>query len=456
MFYKKNSLALRSFFTTALISLTSLAAISQDNSPYSRYGIGDLVPNTNILNRGMGGISAAYADQFSINFNNPASYSKFKAFLEDNSKKVSSGRVLFDLGVNVDSRTLRQGNPPQKFTASNALFSYVQIGVPIRNNWGMSFGLRPISRVSYKIGQNEMIFDPNTNLPIDSAFTEFSGNGGSYLASIGTGFAIKNFSVGGTFGYLFGNKEFATKRAFINDTVAYNSSNHTTRASYGSIYFSGGAQYKIKLKGENSLTLGVYGNLKNTLSGTQDLTRETFVRSAENGDFRLDSVYEQKDVKGDVIYPSGIGAGFVYEKPSTMQTGGFLIGVDYIQNKWSEYHFFGNSDNVQDSWEMRIGTQLRPKPATNYWSNVAYRVGFNIGEDYVNVQQPLSTTGITIGFGLPLANYNRLSPSQFSIINVAMEYNKRGNEDNLLRENLFRLSVGLSLSDLWFVKRKYN
>ena len=449
-------MALRSLFTIGLISLFSFASFSQDNSPYSRYGIGDMVPNTNIINRGMGGISAAYSDQLSINFNNPASYSAFKAYLEENSKKVSSGRVLFDLGVNVDSRTLREGNPPQKFTASNALFSYVQIGIPIKNNWGMSFGLRPISRVSYKIGRNDLIFDPITNMPIDSAFTEFSGNGGSYLASIGTGVAIKNFSIGGTFGYLFGNKEYATKRAFLNDTVAYNSSNHSTQASYGSIYFSGGAQYKIKLTETNSLTLGVYGNMKNTLKGTQDVVRETFVRSNESGDFRLDSVYEQKDIKGEVIYPSGFGSGFVYEKAPTAQKGGWLVGVDYLQNKWSEYSFFGNNDNVQDSWELRIGTQIRPKPGTNYWSNVAYRAGFNIGDDYVNVQQPLSTMGLTVGFGLPLANYNRLSPGQFSVINVAMEYNKRGNEDNLLRENLFRLSVGLSLSDLWFVKRKYN
>src|SRR5690606_21067349 len=139
-----------------------------------------------------------------------------------------------------------------------------------------------------------------------------------YLASIGTGFAIKNFSIGATFGYLFGNKEFATKRAFINDTVAYNSSNHTTRASYGSIYFSGGAQYKIKLKCRNVLTSHVYRQLKNTLPGTQDLTRAPFVRSADNGDFSLDSVYEQKDVRGEVIYPTGLGVGFVYEKPSTM------------------------------------------------------------------------------------------------------------------------------------------
>ena len=57
-------------------------AFSQDNSPYSRYGIGDLVPGTSINSRGMGGISAAYNEVLSINFNNPASFSSFQALKE--------------------------------------------------------------------------------------------------------------------------------------------------------------------------------------------------------------------------------------------------------------------------------------------------------------------------------------------------------------------------------------
>jgi len=51
---------------------TSVAA--QENSPYSRYGFGDLSPNHNIITRGMGGIAAGYSDFQSINFINPASY----------------------------------------------------------------------------------------------------------------------------------------------------------------------------------------------------------------------------------------------------------------------------------------------------------------------------------------------------------------------------------------------
>ena len=53
--------------------------LAQDNSPYSRYGIGDLVPNSNILSRGMGGITAGFSDFYSVNYNNPASFASYFA-----------------------------------------------------------------------------------------------------------------------------------------------------------------------------------------------------------------------------------------------------------------------------------------------------------------------------------------------------------------------------------------
>ena len=94
------------------------------------------------------------------------------------------------MGLNFENRTLKDPAFTKRFTASNALFSYVQVGVPLKANWGLSFGLRPISRISYKISRRELLIDPNTLQPIDSAFTLFNGDGGAYLASIGTGFSV--------------------------------------------------------------------------------------------------------------------------------------------------------------------------------------------------------------------------------------------------------------------------
>lgn len=431
---------------------------AQDNSPYSRYGLGDLTPATNIVNRGMGSFSAAYVDPLSVNINNPASYSSFLSYIEQKSKKAASGRVLFDVGLNFEGHTLREGNTAEKFTSSNALFSYMQLGIPLRRNWGLNFGLRQISRISYKINRIERLYDPITGSSIDSAITEFSGDGGAFLATTGTGFAIKNFSFGINFGYLFGKKEYATKRAFINDTVEYHSSNHSTQSSFGNIYANAGIQYKIDLNKKLLLRLGAYGNLKQNLSAEQNILRETFTRT-QSGDVQLDSVYQEKNVKGKIIYPSGYGVGFVLEKKVDIQSnkyGNWLIGADLVQNNWSQYRFYAVPDSVQNNWELRFGGQIRPEPKKNYFSNVAYRAGFVIGQDYIHVQKKLPVWGLSFGMGLPLANYNQLARTQASIINLSIEYTKRGNNNNLLKDNFFRVSVGISLSDLWFIKRKYE
>ena len=431
---------------------------AQENSPYSRYGLGDIAPSTNIANRGMGGLSAAYADPFSINFNNPASYSQFLSYIEERSKKTQSARVLFDVGINYTSHTLREGNAPEKFTSSDILFSYLQVGVPLKKNWGLNFGLRQLTKIYYKINHFERLYDPVTGLNIDSAVTNYNGDGGAFLASMGTGYAIKNFSFGFNFGYLFGKKQFGTKMAFADDSVAYNPLSYNTQASFGDIYGNAGIQYKLNLSKKLLLRLGAYGNLKHDVNAQTDLVRITYV-STTSGDQRLDSVYAQKGVKGKIVYPSGYGLGFIVEKKPDLQNnkyGNWMFGVDYVQNNWSEYRFYGTPDSVQNAWEFRVGGQIRPEPKKNYFSNVTYRAGIFFGQDYVHVVDKLPLLGLSFGMGLPLPNYNSLARGQASVLNLTFEDVKRGNNSNLLKDNIFRISAGLSFSDLWFNKRKYE
>ena len=136
--------------------------------------------------------------------------------------------------------------------------------------------------------------------------------------------------------------------------------------------------------------------------------------------------------------------------------GNWLVGVDFVQNNWSEYRFYGSPDSVQDAWEFRVGGQIRPEPKKNYFSNVSYRAGISIGQDYVHVVDKLPLLGLSFGMGLPLPNYNSLARGQASVLNLTFEYAKRGNNQNLLKDNIFRISAGLSFSDLWFNKRKYE
>ncbi len=457
MLRKRKASVLKIVLSLFLLSF-SYILFAQNNSPYSRYGLGNLSANSNVTLRSMGGISAGYADNLSVNFTNPASFSQFYALREQRSKKLSSGRVVFDVGTNFENRTLIAPNTPDRFTSSDLLFSYLQVGMPLRRNWGLAFGIRPLSRISYLINQDDILKDPVTGNAIERAITQFRGSGGSYLPTIGTGFAIKNLSLGANIGYLFGNKENTTLRTLVNDTVHYYSSEHSNTSSFGGLFFDAGIQYAATLKNTKDqktiLRLGVSGNWRQTIKGSQDVLRQTYALGASGEELRIDSVYQSTGVKGEMIYPSTYKAGFTVQN-AKVNGSSWLFGADYNKGKWSEYRYFGQVDSVQDNWILNFGAQFSPRPRTNYFSNVAYRFGFFTGQDYIRVQNKLPLIGASFGMALPIPT-NRMAPNQSSIINIGLEYMKRGNNDNLLKENLFRLSVGLNLGDFWFVKRKYD
>lgn len=448
--FKKNL-----FITASLLFTFFLSTVqAQDNSPYSRYGLGNLYPRMNVTNRGMGGVSAAYSDPFSINYNNPASYSGFQVFTEQRSKKVSQGRVVFDAAVNLDSRKLAQPNTTQSFRANDLLFSHVYVGVPIRPNWGLSFGIRPMSRIAYNIVSRDRIFS-NSGQNIDSVFTQYTGSGGSFLPSIGTGIGTGNFSVGVNVGYLFGKKELVTRRAFVNDSIEYAASNHTTNTNFGSLFFTAGSQWRIDI-GKTALRLGVSGNWKQTLNGEQDVLRQTYTRDGNGQEIRIDSVFQQANISGNVVYPANYTAGFILDHSPSERTRGWNIGVDYAAGKWNDYRFFGATDMVQNNWEVRMGAQITPSfSAMQNGRLVNYRFGFFTGRDYIKVDRDLPVYGVSFGLGLPLRNYSRLTNQQ-TIINIGAEYIRRGNDENVIKEDMFRLSLGLNFTDFWFGKRKYD
>lgn len=450
-----------------LFSCVAMPVFGQDNSPYSRYGIGDLVPSTNVSTRALGGISAGYTDFLSVNFNNPASYSSFQAIKEAKTNKLSSGRAILDIGVNAESRSLKQASNGDKFTASNLLFSYVQVGLPIKKNWGISFGLRPVSRISYNMFRNERLKDPLTGLPIDSANTTFTGDGGSYLASLGTGFALyskknevgleEKLSFGFNGGYYFGKKDYSTRRTLINDTVEYYRANYETKTTFGNLFFNAGLQYTKPLKNKMLLTVGAFGNWGQKLNAKQDLLRETFLYDATLGNIRLDSVSDIKDVNGKIEIPASYTIGFVLQKYAVInKESGWLIGLDFNMQNWDKYRYYSQKDSVKNKWEIKAGGEFRPVPKRNYFSNVTYRFGIYGGPDYIKVgTKKLNQFGGSFGLGLPF-KVSRQAPNQNTNINLTFEYGRRGNSNNVLSESLFRFSLGFSLSDIWFIKRKYD
>ncbi len=231
----------------------------------------------------------------------------------------------------------------------------------------MNFGLRPITRINYKIERNEKIAG------MDSMNTVFEGNGGSYEVYTGMGIGIKNFSIGFNIGYLFGSKDYKTTRNFLPDSadVFYYPSEYSTNSSFGGLFVNGGIQYSAKLSKTNTLMFGAHGNLKRELHATKDEKIQT-IRQNEFGVDSID-VISRGSSSGEVVYPTSYGFGMIYRAGEK-----WLLGADFNQTKWTDYRFFGEQDLVQDSWSMHVGGQLQPsnKSTKSYWGFVTYRAGF--------------------------------------------------------------------------------
>jgi hypothetical protein len=107
-----------------------------------------------------------------------------------------------------------------------------------------------------------------------------------------------------------------------------------------------------------------------------------------------------------------------------------------------------------------VGTEYLPlkdnTPFKKYFSFVRYRFGFYYGPDYIKVNNSLPEYGFSFGAGFPLKLRKGYYETQTSLLNTAIEIGSRGDKKSNLRESTLRISVGLSLSDLWFGRAKYQ
>jgi len=436
---------------------TAFWATAQDNSPYSRYGLGDIIPSQHAIARGMGGTAVAYVDAQSVNFVNPATYADLRI-------------VTFDFSASIDNKTLKSLLPENKFKTGNFRPAYVAIGVPLSlvfdkkkwaKNTGLAFGLRPLTNINYGIFQSSRLAG------VDSMTTYYEGSGGLNQAFLGIGkkwYGKKsNLSIGINTGYTFGRKETSTKVNLINDTVLYYKANYINLTSFGRMFLNGGVQFETEIGKNDVLRFGVSGGLKTNLKGRQDLTRETYGFNPTTGNIAtIDSVYKESNKRGTIQLPATYNVGIMYHKTADdrfkNKVDKFMLSAEYESSQWSQYRFYEQTDKVVNSWTARLGAQLTIDPTNprGYWNKVALRTGVAMGKDYINADgNELKTFSFTLGAGLPVKKF-RSYDNQFTTINTSVEFGKRGSSANNITENYFRINFGMSLSDVWFIKRKYD
>ena len=411
-----------------IFSYFSIFSQTNTGSPYSLNELGEINFTGNVSYQSMGGIDSSI-DSIEFNINNPSSLAKIKT-------------TNYLIGTFYKSSSISNSLLKENIKTSN--INYIAIGIPVKK-FGFGFGVLPYSSVGFNLQTTEEYNDDNS---ISSRLFGAEGNINKAFLSVGIPF-LKYFSLGASANYNFGkfNYEKFNLMNGVNYGVFSNSSSEITGFTYN---FSSNVLIPLKKDLSLSLLFSLYpeGELDSYNIESLYTSNASSISLESLGDFvdiDLDSrglENTKLPVPKKSIYSIGL------EKKNS-----WFIGAQY-ENKLSSgfKNVFLNLRNVsyRDANSISFGGYFIPDSSSlvSYWKRIKYRFGIKNDKKSIIVNNlPINQFSLNLGLGLPIAGLSKA--------NLGLEIGKIGNDD-LIKENYFSLRLGLSLNDVWFIKRKYN
>ncbi len=400
------------------------------NSPYSRFGIGNLNNSSSADQFGMGGSSVVYNSPDVINFNNPATYSSFKA-----------KSFLFTTSLNSSASRFTTSNNIQY--ENNTSFSKIALGFPVNQYISVSSGLLPFSNVGYQLDYND-----TENFLEDTVSISSIGKGGLSKYYLGASVKLhKTLSVGVNASYLFGGLS-RNKTADFNNSSIFNVSS-VDRTNITGVSFETGLFFNTDLSEDNNISFGLTYNHNANLNARRTLLGTTY--ELNNSLLIIKDTFQNEVENGTIVLPSKLSAGIMYTSQK------WLLLSNYSFQNWSDYNLtFGEEredDNLENSVCVSSGLQYTPEfnSVTKYWKRINYRMGARYDKTYLSLNDlQLTEKSLSFGLGLPVKRSN-------SFYNIGMEVGKQGTtQDKLIQERFVRFTFGVTFKGLWFVKRKYD
>ncbi len=413
-----------------LVFVSSLHGQTIVNSPLSYIGLGELYTPETPSNMMMGGIGVSNSNGIYSNQVNPALLAR-------------NLYTMFEVGVNTELKNMQDYRQRQRSFGGN--YQSFNLTVPvIPSRWTMSLGVRPFSTVNYETRS----FRRLNVLGVDSLLYSYKGQGGVSKLTISNGFRIgKDLYLGLETGFLFGavNRNIGTQNLSDGQYYKIQLENQT---NYSDFTFKAGAAYRKVLKDDIYLNVGATMDLSNQLNAksvkrfvTYDLGGLNIINS--------DTIKSPLSITQQLPVSSRVGL-------SVERLAHWMVGVDYVRTDWSKVdNNLGRSLKLPVSEQISIGAEYTPdfESISNYFKRVTYRVGISSATtpyDFAGNGIYAKDQSISLGLALPLRNF-------LNYVNVSYQLGKRGNlADNLLEEQYHRLTVGLTLGDVWFRKVKID
>jgi len=401
-------------------------AQSNTSSPYSIGGLGEIAFKGNAINRLMGGLDIV-SDSLHANLNNPASLGDLKL-------------VTYSLGLNYKSTKLSSSASNE--TVTSASIDYLVVAIPTKK-FTFGFGILPATSVGYRLQSVIEGDDINNVVNLNEGF------GGLNQTFLSIGFKVFEFlNFGVSVNYNFGKITNESSRQEQNiDFGTF----FTKTSSLAGFNYRFATQLKIPLTSKVRLDAMAYYVPNNSLTATNESVYFTrSVTTQDLGDF------ENVDLAAINLDETTISLGNQYSFGlGITKDKKWFVGGQYSRRNSADYvNNFISLDNITyaNGSRLSFGGFYLPdySSITSYWKRIVYRAGVRSEDTGVLFNnQPLKETGISFGVSLPMAG--------FSNANIGFEFGKRGSQDNgLIQESYWNLIVGLSLNDIWFIKRKFN
>jgi hypothetical protein len=397
-------------------SVFSLTAQNSTNSPYTRYGYGELANRSFGAGRSMGGVGIGLRSSKQINPTNPASYSC-----------MDSMSFLFDFGASAQLSWYDDGTNKQNNVNGNV--EYMAMQFPLHKRIAMSAGLLPYTHVGYQFGE--------IRTSEDQQYQEsFSGTGGLNQLYAGLSMDIwkKRLSIGANINYLFGSITHTSRTDYI-PSGSTTSVTSAKEYKFSDATFDFGLQYTHPLSKTERMILGftytpkkrlnndIYENISSSENVTDTITGKSF----------------------DI--PTGYGLGVSYIKDSK-----WLIAADFTFQEWKKATFEGKGDGFKNRSKVNAGVEYIPNLYSRpFFNRVRYRLGASYSDSYIQVNgNSYKEYCATVGLGLPISDAR-------SFINVSFEYMKISPSAKvMIDENYLRMTLSYTFNEYWFFKRKVD
>lgn len=407
----KKGLSIVFLFLVCCLCVLPIMAQNMTSSPYSRFGYGDLNENVPTAFRALGGVGIGMRYNRAICAAQPASYTACDSltFMMDVAASVNWSRYQDATGM----RNKANGN-----------LEYVTIQVPLWKRYiALSVGLLPYSSVGYSIALSDSI---NSSYHYTKTY---EGTGNISEVYGGLSFNICNWFALGLnvyymWGYLNHMRTLTFSESGLTPTVQDEMlSVSNVRLRYGAQFFhswenhsfAAGAIFESRMKLNSDLII---------------------IESQSN-----DSIPIYRDGwQLPMVY--GVGASYNWANRLT-------LAFDFERQCMASAMYNGqpgSESGFRDKDRYAFGVEYRHNAnSRKYAERMLWRAGISVQDEYLTSIGAKKITA-SIGIGFPLYTIG-------TVINTTIEYSHRGTP-NTLEDNSLRLTIGASIAENWFFKRK--